>query len=307
MLPFLPTEGPPAREGGEMTNDNPAGGSPNAESPNLGERPWLVLGGGGMKGLAHVGAWQALRETNFHPAGIVGTSIGAMVGACLAAGMEWSDLVPIAFAIERGDVARINRRAALLNGVRQEALLLGEPLRDTLRAVLGPLDWSDLSVPLLVNAVDLGTGETVWFGDGADTSIPLLDALYASAALPVFYPPIVAGGRTLVDGGVEFTLALHRAAESGATGIVAVDVGSRGPANPDEVREQGMIAIHQRVFSIMAERARSTLVRDWTDPPMLYVRPRLDGVGTFDFDRTDYLLSEGYRAARAALAREHPK
>lgn len=267
----------------------------------LGDRPWLVLGGGGMKGLAHVGVWQALVEVGLRPAGIVGTSIGALVGACLAAGMQWEELVTIAFAIQRPDVARINRRAVLLNGIRQEGLLLAEPLRETLRAVVPVRDWADLGMPLQVNAVDLGTGETVWFGAGADTSIPLLDALYASAALPVFYPPITTGGRTLVDGGVEFTLGLQRAAECGATGIVAVDVGSRGVADPDEVRAQGLIAIHQRVFSIMAERARTALVREWTDPPMLLVRPRLEGVGTFDFDRTDYLLSEGYRAARAAL------
>lgn len=259
-----------------------------------------------MRGLAHVGVWQALMEVGLHPAGIVGTSIGALVGACLAAGMEWEELVPIAFAIQRPDVARINRRALLFNGIRQEGLLLGEPLRETLRAVVPTREWSDLRIPLQVNAVDLGTGETVWLGPGGDTSVPLLDALYASAALPVFYPPITTGGRTLVDGGVEFTLGLQRAAECGATGIVAVDVGARGGVDPEEVRTQGFIAIHQRVFSIMAERARAALVREWTAPGVLYIRPRLEGVGTFDFDRTDYLLSEGYRAARAALTAGAP-
>lgn len=268
----------------------------------LGSRPWLVLGGGGMKGLAHVGVWQALTEAELRPAGIVGTSIGALVGACLAAGMGWEELVPVAFAIERGDVARINRRTVLFNGIRQESLLLAEPLQATLRTVVPAREWDELELPLQVNAVDLATGETVWFGSGADVSIPLLDALYASAALPVFYPPLTAGGRTLVDGGVEFTLGLRRAVECGATGIVAVDVGSRGPVDAPKVVEQGLIAIHQRTFSIMAARARSEAIREWDGPPLMMIRPELAGVGTFDFDRTDYLLSEGYRAARAALS-----
>lgn len=268
----------------------------------LGDAPWLVLGGGGLKGLAHVGAHQALAEAGVRPAGIVGTSIGALAGACFAAGMGWEELAPVAFALRKGDIARINRRALLLNGIRQESLLLGEPLRAYIRAVLPVRRWEELDLPLLVNAVDLETGDTVWFGPGADTSVSLEDALYASAALPVFYPPIAVGGRTLVDGGVEFTLGLGRAAEAGASGIVAVDVGSGKQSHPDRVREQGLIAIHQRIFSIMSWRKRNDLVEHWTEPPLLYVRPRLDGYGTFDFHRVGYFLEEGYRATRAALA-----
>ncbi len=267
----------------------------------LGERPWLVLGGGGLKGLAHVGAHQALAEAGVAPAGVVGTSIGALVGACFAAGMGWKELAPLAFALRRGDIARINRRVLLINGIRQESLLLAEPLRAYIRAVLPVRDWDDLRIPFQVNAVDLETGDTVWFGTGADTSVSLEDALYASAALPVFYPPVEVGGRILVDGGVEFTLGLGRAAELGATGLVAVDVGSGKRSHPQRVREQGLIALHQRVFSIMSWRKRADLVEHWTEPPLLYVRPRLDGIGTFDFDRTRYFLEEGYRATRAAL------
>lgn len=267
----------------------------------LGSRPWLVLGGGGLKGLAHVGAWQALQEAGVEPAGIVGTSIGALVGACLAGGMGWRELAPRAFDLRKSDIARINRRVVLLNGIRQESLLLGEPLRAYIHAVLPVRRWEELRMPLQVNAVDLETGDTVWFGHGADTSVSLPDALYASAALPVFYPPITVAGRTYVDGGVEFTLGLARAAEQGATGLVAVDVGSGRESHPDRVREEGLVAMHQRIFSIMTWRKRTDLVRHWTEPPLLYVRPRLEGIGTFDFERTRYFLEEGYRATRSAL------
>ena len=248
-----------------------------------------------------MGAWQAIQEAELPVAGIVGTSIGALVGACLAGGMGWRDLAPLAFAIRRGDIARINRRALLFNGIRQESLLQAEPLREFIGAILPVREWDELTIPLQINAVDLETGDTVWFGTGADTSVSLEDALYASAALPVFYPPLTVGGRTFVDGGVEFTLGLGRAVDCGATGVVGIDVGAGRRSHAERVREQGLIAIHQRVFSIMSWRKRDDLVRHWDDPPLLMVRPRLDGYGTFDFDETQYFLEEGYRAARAAL------
>jgi NTE family protein len=267
----------------------------------LGDAPWLVLGGGGLKGLAHVGAWQALEEAGVAPVGIVGTSIGALVGACLAGGMRWRELVPLAFALRRSDIARINRRALLLNGVRQESILLGEPLRRYIDRVLPVRSWDDLELPLQVNAVDLETGATVWFGTDADTSVGLVDAIYASAALPVLYPPARIGGRVYVDGGVEFSLPLLRAAELGASGIVAIDPGSGRHSHPRRVLEQGMLAVHQRIFSMMTWRKRTDLVAAWREPPLVYVRPRMAGIGTFDFDRVQYFLEEGYRAAREAL------
>jgi NTE family protein len=267
----------------------------------LGERVWLVLGGGGLRGLAHVGAWQAFSEAGLRVSGIVGTSIGALIGACIAGGMGYRELVKLAFSLRKIDIARINRRALLFNGLRQESLLLEEPLRRYIDRIVPVARWADLTLPLQVNAVDLGSGETTWFGSGADESVSLADALYASAALPVFYPPARIGSRVFVDGGTEWALPLQRAAELGATGIVAVDVGS-GRANPThEVLAGGMLAVHQRVFSLMSWRKRADLVAAWERPPLLFVRPRMDGYGTFEFSAVGYFLEEGYRAARAAL------
>lgn len=269
----------------------------------LGERVWLVLGGGGLRGLAHVGAWRALQEAGVRVQGIVGTSIGALVGTLIAGGVGYDELVRLAFALRKVDIVRINRRALLLNGIRQPGLLLEEPLRRYLDRVLPVRSWNELSLPLQVNAVDLESGETVWFGAEADTSVALADAIYASMALPVFYPPAEIEGRVYVDGGAGWPLPLHRAAELGATGIVGVDVGS-GRRNPTHaVLAGGMLAIHQRVFSLMAWHRRTELVADWHTPPLLFVRPRMDGYGTFDFDAVAYFLEEGYRAARVALTR----
>lgn len=267
----------------------------------LGDEVWLVLGGGGLRGMAHVGVWQALEEAGVEISGIVGTSIGALVGAVIAAGVGYREAVRIAFAMRKVDVARINRRAILFNGIRQESLLLGEPMRRYLERVIPVSGWEDLRIPLQVNAVDLESGETTWFGTGADTAVSLLDALYASAALPVFYPPARIAGRVFVDGGTEWALPLQRAAELGASGIVGVDVGS-GRQNPTpKVLAGGMLSVHQRVFSLMSWRKRSDLVEHWSEPPLLFIRPRMEGYGTFDFESVGYFIEEGYRAARAAL------
>jgi NTE family protein len=273
---------------------------------HLGSRIWAVLGGGGLKGLSHVGAWQAIEESGLKISGIVGTSIGALIGALVAGGMGWKELVPLAFALRKQDIVRINRRAVLINGIRQESLFLGEPLRSYIERVLPVKEWSELRIPLQINAVNLETGQTEWFGPGAHMDVPLVDALYASAALPVFYPPGRFENRVYVDGGAEHPFPLHRAAELGASGIVGVDVGSGRQSHPHRILAEGMLAIHMRVFALMSWRKRSDMVAHWTQPPLLFVRPRLEGYQTFDFDGIQYFLEEGYRATRSALMGQAP-
>lgn len=263
---------------------------------------WLVLGGGGLKGLAHVGAWRAICEAGVRPRGIVGTSIGALIGALAAAGATPDELLEKGLALERGDIVRINRRAAWINGVRQLSIFHGETLREYVAALLPAEGWAALRIPVLMNAVDLADGSTEWFGTGARTDVPLPDAVYASSALPVFYPPFQHDGHAYVDGGINRTLAVGRAAAAGAERIVAVDVGSSGRVDVGEVIDGGLIAVHQRVVGIMTAARRHDIVSAWEGPPLLYVRPHLEGYGTFDFEHVQYFMDEGYRATREALA-----
>lgn len=274
------------------------------KSGSLGEDIWAVLGGGGLKGLAHVGAWQALDEAGIEPRGIVGTSIGALVGACIAGGMGWDELVPPALELRREEIARVDRRVVWINGIRSLSVFQGEVLRDYIEEILPVTEWDELRLPLQVNAVDLETGETVWFGTGARTDVGLAEAIYASAALPVYYPPARIDGDHFVDGGVGDALALHRGADLGASGLVAVDVGSGPEGDADAVVDQGMVGIYQRVYAIMSGWRRRQTVEEWDRIPLVLVRPRLAGYSTFDFDAVKYFLEEGYRATREALARE---
>lgn len=263
--------------------------------------PWVVLGGGGLKGLAHVGAWRALDESGLRPAGIIGTSIGALIGALAASRMGHEEALRLGMALEREDIVRVNRRALWINGIRQPSVFRGDVLRDYLREVLLDIAWGDLEIPLLVNAVDLADGRTHWFGEGASKEISLIDAVYASCALPGFYPPLPTEGGALVDGGTAHPLALEKAVEVGAERIVAIDVGSGRSADLDATLSQGFLGIHQRVFAIMTYRERLYDLELFDGPPLLYVRPRLAGYGPFGFEHIPYFLDEGYRATREVL------
>lgn len=268
---------------------------------DLGSAPWLVLGGGGVKGMAHVGAWRFLRERGEDPEGVIGCSIGALVGACIAVDMDVSDMYRIARRLARSDIIRINRRAAWVNGIRAESVFRGDTLRAYIESILPVRRWEELWRPLQVNAVDLATGEVHWFGTGARTDVPLVDAIYASSALPVFYPPARLGDGLFVDGGVDQALPLDRGRAVGATGILAVDCGSGALADAEKTVEDGMIAVHQRVMSIMIRRRRVELLRSFGDLPRVVIRPELDGYDTFDFASIPYFLEAGYRAAAASL------
>lgn len=265
------------------------------------ERVILVLGGGGVKGTAHAGAWRAIQEAGLSVAEIVGTSIGALVGASIAGGAEAGELESQARSLMKKDIVDINRWALLPMGIRQQSIFQGLALRNYVARVLPETDWSELEIPLSVNAVDLETGHNVWFGAGGRTDVPLADAVYASSALPPFYPPLEAEGMHLVDGGVMDTVPITKAADRGADLIIAVHASAGRRRDAADTVEKGLVAIQHRVMDIMSYAQRQIVEDMWMGPPVVHVRPDVADYSTFDFDAVDYFLEEGYRATKAAL------
>jgi NTE family protein len=266
-----------------------------------GERVVLVLGGGGVKGLAHIGAWRALLEARLPVAEVIGTSIGALVGACIAGGMDYERLLSLARTLQKSDIVTLNRWALLFNGIRQPSVFQGETFENFIASVLPVSRFSELKLPLSMNAVDLEMGTEEWFGAGGRTDVALAEAVYASCALPIFYPPALVGGRHYVDGGILDGLPIRRAAERRADRIVAIDVGAGPVKDALDTVARGIVAIHHRVTQIMGYERKRMLLDTWSGPPLTYVRPELDGYSTFDFGSTEYFLTEGYRATRLAL------
>ncbi len=273
------------------------------EGPGLDSRTWVIMGGGAAKGFAHVGAWKAIQEAEIPVAGIIGTSTGAMMGAALAGGRSIEELEEHSQRFRQRDVMRVNRRVVWINGIRSQSMFRGDMLRGFIRELLPTDQWHELTIPLMVNAVDLASGEMVWFGPGSDQDVALVDAVYASAALPVLFPPADVGGRILIDGGAVDMLPLGKAAEMGATRIIAIDVGAGPHADARAVVDGGLVDIHQRVFSIMAGRNRRESIRNWSGVPLTLVHPEFEDTDGFNFERRHFFIQEGYRATREALSR----
>jgi NTE family protein len=277
----------------------------DAESPPAQAAPAprtvLVLGGGGMKGTAHVGAWKALEEAGVVPDAIVGTSIGALVGCSIAGGMGWRELADMSLALTRDDIVSINRRAVFMGGVREEAVFNGAHYREWIERNLPLVRFADARLPIRVNAVSLVRCEEAWFGTGADEDIDPVDAVYASCAIPLYFPPLKRDGDVLVDGGILNVLAVDQAFRWGAERVIAIDVGAEIQPPAKDFFERGMIAIHDRVLTMNTDGQRRRSLEAWKDLPVTVVRPRIGHLGTWDFHRTRYFLEEGYRATREAL------
>lgn len=262
----------------------------------------VVFGGGGVKGMGHAGAWRAIEESGVAVDEVIGTSIGALVAACVSAGLPWEVLYEQARALAKPDIVALNRWTLLLNGIRQPSVFQAEPLRTYITDVLPATDYTDLRLPVSINAVDLETGRMVWFGEGGRTDVPLAEAIYASCALPLFYPPAAWNGEYFVDGGVLDGLPIDRAAERGADLIIAIDVGAGEVKDSADTVSKGLVAIHHRVLEITGWARKRSQLNSWNGPRLIYVRPDFEAYSTFDFGQTDYFLEEGYRATRDALA-----
>jgi NTE family protein len=274
------------------------------------ERVVLVLSGGGAKAAAHLGVMRALRASGLKPTRYVGTSMGAVIATGLAAGLSPDDVTARLLQVRQRDIFSIDR-TALLKGVWARSILKPEALRKTLERLLPVATFAELHAPLSITATDLDSGEELIFGAGG-SEVPLLDALCASCALPLFFPPFLLGGRRCADGGLREVVPLQVAGRFPADLVVAVDVGSgfdmepgRGtPASPALLQLQGDA---QRV--LMA--SNSALIRAlWLAtperPPLLWIRPRVRLNETFATDQLQWYLEEGERAAIIALAARRP-
>jgi NTE family protein len=260
----------------------------------------LVLGGGGLKGFAHIGVLQALAEAGVRPSLYAGTSIGALVAAAVASGMEVSAMADRATRLQRRDLFRLNHVGMLLERRRTSSIYAGEPLRALCEGNVPACTFDRLPVPVLVNTVDVERGTQVVWGLPGLRDVPVCDAVYASCALPGFFPPGAVGGRLCIDGGTIDNLPVQIAGLD-ADAVIAVDVGSTDLSHSGNVLSQGFAAIYMRAATAMMHSLQLVPLTDWEGPPMLLIRPRIGHVGWLSFSDTDALIAEGYRAAREAL------
>jgi len=266
----------------------------------------LVLSGGGMKAMAHVGVLRALELHGIVPAELVAVSAGALVGALVAGGLPYEQIVQIVTGIRRDDLFRVNRTSLMLRGVGASSVLRAEALRAFLARVLPVSHFDRLVLPLRIVVTNLDRGEAEVFGAGGRTDCSVAEAVYASMALPLYLPPTSLGGATYGDGGLLQVLPLDVAAVCDADLVVAVDVGPVHQAHPAWRRlAPPLIAVPDRAIALMMAEQRARTVAAWranaSRPPLVLVQPPVDPYGTFAFDRTVDFIEAGYRAAHQEL------
>jgi NTE family protein len=199
----------------------------------------VVLGGGGVLGAVQVGMLRALLDAGVRPDLVLGTSVGAINGAVLAAvqAEEVADRLETlwrspeaAEVFAAGTVARLRELARSRTAAHSAA-----PLRHALVAQLGDRRIEDLPVPFRCCAASIEDAAEHWFDRG-----PAVPAVLASAAVPGLLPPVEVGGRHYLDGGLVDSIPLGRAVELGARRVFVLQVGRieqrlEPPRNPWEV------------------------------------------------------------------------
>jgi NTE family protein len=268
----------------------------------LPERVALVLGGGGLKGFAHIGVLRAFEERGIRPALLAGTSIGSLIAAAYAGGMPVDEMERRAVALRKQDLFRIDHLHMVTRRLLSPSLYLAGPLDALVRDIVPPTTFRRLQVSLLVNTVDLERGAQLVWGLPGLQDVPVADAVYASCAVPGFFPPRVIQGRACVDGGVMDNLPAPIAVQ-GMDAVIAVEVGTSSLAVTRRINEKGFAAIYMRSAQIMMRSLQAAQLSGWAGPPLLLIRPAVWQYNWFSFAHTKEMIAAGYAAANDALDR----
>jgi NTE family protein len=295
-------------------------GVPHAR-PSIG----LALGGGAARGFTHIGVLRTLLAKGIKPDIIAGTSIGAVVGGCYAAG--YLD------ALE--DWARKLTRRRVFGyldfNFGGSGIIGGSRLSAELEEELGNRTIEELPLRMAAIATEIGTGHEIWLTRGR-----LVEAMSASYALPGIFPPVKIGGRWLMDGALVNPLPVSAARAFGARLVIAVNLNAdnfgrgtiiqdHGPDPNDYVVSSAMLdgglrgkaeRMIKRQFigapgrpglsTVMIEafqvvQDRITRARLAGDPPDVLITPRLSRINLFDFHRAEEAIELGAEATERAL------
>lgn len=278
----------------------------------------LVLSGGGAKAIAHAGAFHALEQADLVPIHIVATSMGSVVGAALASGMPFDQVRQRAMGLRLKDIAPFDPKVLVL-GLFARSLFPATALRRAIARLVPKGTFEYLRIPLTVTTVDVDSGELLLLGgrerrtsdlDQRGRDIELGDALYASCALSLYFPPLEADGRRLADGGLRAVLPLEaaRALVPDADLFVAVDVGPgfderRLVGDGPRPRIPNVVRTHGEALRIMMADQTQRVIAEWPKhgPRLVYVRAVAEGEATFAVDRVQEYVEMGYQATKKAL------
>ncbi|MDE2024686.1 MAG: patatin-like phospholipase family protein, partial [Gammaproteobacteria bacterium] len=248
----------------------------------------LVLCGGGARGVMEVGFYQALVELQIPINKMIGSSVGALNGAFIAAGMPPEKLAELWCGVRRRNLTKLNWKG-LLHPRRLTGLWSLEPLRQLLEETLPVFTFEELVLPFTITTTDIQTTQAVyWSGSGN-----LVDPVLASMSIPGLFSPVVIGGRQYVDGAIANNVPLDQTLAQGArTALFALCTCCTPAAMP----VSGLVNVLTRSFMAALNVKYQSDVRHYQSQLDLHVIESRYGreVGLLDFTHTRELIAAGY-------------
>jgi NTE family protein len=249
-----------------------------SERPKIG----LALGAGSARGIAHLGVLKVLEKYKVPIDYIAGSSMGALIGAMYACGLDVDFMIK--FANE------LHSRSWIDLCMPRSGLISGKKVQSMLQIITRNRTFSDLKLPFAAVATDIERGEAVVIRSG-----PVCTAVRASISIPVIFKPVRLNGRMLVDGGVVDRVPVSVAKEMGADVVIAVDVNKFVTYQP----VNNIFDVMFQTLDIMERKILNTTVLD-TD---VLIRPKVGHISPAHFHRVDELVEQGMLAAEAAISK----
>lgn len=253
----------------------------NAEAKELRVRPrvGLALSGGFARGISHIGVLRVLEDAGIKIDVLAGTSVGALIATCYAAGVPLTDMEKLAKKTNFTDFGRWTPSwMGLATNKRMETYL----------SRLTPLtQFEQLKIPLAIAATDLGKGEAVYF-----TSGPIGPALRGSCAYPGLFVPIEHLGCTLVDGFLTAPVPVEGAVQLGAEVVISVYLEAGVVASPRTVGD-----VISRSFTVIQRHADMS----WRQKSDVIIEPDVREFLWADFTRSPELIATGESATLSAV------
>ncbi|MFA5366833.1 MAG: patatin-like phospholipase family protein [Dehalococcoidia bacterium] len=253
----------------------------------------LALGGGGVRGLAHVSVLEVLDDMDCKPSVIVGTSMGAIIGALYASGISGKEIKRLVrqHVILKDDKLRdvVDKRADILKWVSsfspahtRGGIIKADKFYNRLFGEISKTTFEELEIPLIVIATDYWTAEEVVFKMGE-----LLPAVKASAAIPVVFTPVSIGGRILVDGGV-VNIVPYEHIMNLCDVTIAVDVSGTPTAHKHEVPS----LIQSALGTIRIMQTANLAAKMKIMQPDIMLHPEIHNVKLLDFHKVEEVFEQ---------------
>ncbi len=274
----------------------------------------LALGGGGARGLAHIGVLKILERENVKIKGVAGTSMGAVIGAMYAHyrdSLEVEEVVrkflssqfhekfgkmffllsenPLLLREPEKTVTRLGKRYLYMKAASTRAVFSHKFLAEAFQHLIPDIHFSDLKLPFACVAADLRTGREVILREGR-----LLPAVIASSSIPGFVEPVAVGSHLLVDGSATSTVPVDAAREMSSGKMIAVDVSM-------DLNGEGDLETAFDVAIRAGEITAHYLIDSQLSSADVVIHPKVGRTTWANFDRLDEMIRAGEIAARRAV------